>query len=397
MARVMARVGAVHPRLRIAYVGTVALALLVALACLLWRDDLLSWGVLEAQVPQAPVHPLINLTAPPSVRTIEVPYAAGTLLADVYTPAGSGPFGGIELVNGVEPHGRRLPEFVQLADALARAGYVVVAPDVPGLVHEAVTPRDVDAVVDAFQAMAATPRVARDRMGMVGFSIGASLELVAASDPRIRDEVRVVDDVGGYSRLADVVEVATTHSLVSGGEVVPYVPNPYVWEVGRNSLIAMLPNAADRAALSAMFAASQPDPVPAEAGRAAELSADGRAMYALFTNRDPRLVDGIIARLPAEVRERMAALSPDSHVGQVTAFVRIAHDRGDPFIPVQESRLLASAPALRGHSSLLELDVLQHVELAAPDVSPGRLFGFYVPQMAKLNGYVRDTLSSLRA
>ena len=120
-------------------------------------------------------------------------------------------------------------------------------------------------------------------------------------------------------------------------------------------------------------------------------------MYELFTNRDARKVAGIVQRLPAEVQGDMRALSPDSHIGQVAAIVHIVHDRGDPFIPVQESRILVADPGIRGHASLLELDVLQHVELAAPDLSPARLLGFYVPQMARLNGYVRDTLTWLRS
>ncbi len=365
-----------------------------------WWIDVTSWSVLEAQVPGAALQPLEWVTRPP--RVVEMTYAsalpdnADMLVADLYMPVGRATVPGILLLNGVEPRGRKLPEFVHLADALARAGYAVLAPDIPGLLHERVRPADVGSVVASFQALTQARGVDGSRAGMIGFSIGASLELLAAADPRISHQTRFVADVGGYAKLVDILQAATTHTIPSGDGVVSFHPNPYVWYVGRNTLVGLLPDPHDQEAIMRLF----PDPdAPSDAGGGdvAALSPDGKVLFDLLENRDPAAVQGVLSHFSPPIQASLDALSPERHAAAIQAQVRILHDQGDPYIPVQQSRVLASLPELKGRVSLLELSVLQHVELAPPDLNPRELLGFYVPQMARLNGYLRDTLRLLRS
>ncbi len=362
-----------------------------------WWTDAKSWALLEAQVPGIAVQPLWSLSRTPTVQSVRIDSDEdGPIAADLYIPNSAGRLPGVLLVNGVEPQGRKLPEFAHLAEAFARAGYVVLAPDIPGLVAERIRPADIGAVVASFQRLLSSDKVLTARAGMIGFSIGASLELLAAADPRISGNVAFVDDIGGYARLLDVMQAATTQTVPDDDAgVLTYVPNPYVWIVGRNSLIGMAPNVEDQKILAALFPSNQPDPAPDQSGREDALSPDGRALYDLFVNRDPQRVQEYAARLPDSMRKDLSSLSPDEHTADIRAYVRIVHDRGDPYIPVHESRLLDSSPTLRGHVSLLELSVLQHVELAPPSLDPRELLGFYVPQLVRLNGYVRDTLAFL--
>jgi hypothetical protein len=59
-------------------------------------------------------------------------------------------------------------------------------------------------------------------------------------------------------------------------------------------------------------------------------------------DRATQLVDGF----SRDVRERLARVSPASHLGDIRAHVYLMHDRDDTFIPFTESRdLLARAPA----------------------------------------------------
>src|SRR5438105_3314931 len=61
----------------------------------------------------------------------------------------------------------------------------------------------------ADQHLAAEARVDPRRIGMLGFSAGASLAFLAATDPSIRDELRELVWLGGYydaDELADEIE-----------------------------------------------------------------------------------------------------------------------------------------------------------------------------------------------
>src|ERR687895_828489 len=73
----------------------------------------------------------------------DVPVAGNPTL--VARPAGEGPWPAIFLVNGTVREGRKLPEVRNLAEGFARAGYLVVVPDLPGLTEGKITPDTADA------------------------------------------------------------------------------------------------------------------------------------------------------------------------------------------------------------------------------------------------------------
>src|SRR5687767_2471917 len=73
----------------------------------------------------------------------DVPVAGNPTL--VVRPAEEGPWPAIFLVNGTVPEGRKLPEVRNLAEGFARAGYLVVVPDLPGLTEDRITPQTADA------------------------------------------------------------------------------------------------------------------------------------------------------------------------------------------------------------------------------------------------------------
>jgi hypothetical protein len=74
------------------------------------------------------------------------------------------------------------------------------------------------------------------------------------------------------------------------------------------------------------------------------LSADGQAVYALFTARDEDDAETVLHRLPPGMRERLDATSPLNYLKDIQAPLIVhLHDQGDQVIPVGESRRLHAA------------------------------------------------------
>lgn len=102
----------------------------------------------------------------------------------VVRPAGEGPWPAVFFVNGTVPEGRKLPEARRLAEGFARAGYLVVLPDLPGLMEDRITPETVDETAEVARAVADRPEAAEGEVSMVGISTGATLALLAAEGLR---------------------------------------------------------------------------------------------------------------------------------------------------------------------------------------------------------------------
>ncbi len=74
-----------------------------------------------------------GLRAAPIVETTEFEVGDAKVPADLYHPRGRGPHPGILLVHGMVDAGRSDERLMRFADALARAGYVVLVPELEGL------------------------------------------------------------------------------------------------------------------------------------------------------------------------------------------------------------------------------------------------------------------------
>jgi acetyl esterase/lipase len=104
----------------------------------------------------------------------------------VARPPGRGPWPAIFVVNGTVPEGRKLPAVRHLAEGFARAGYLVVVPDLPGLTEDRITPRTADATTQVAREISARPDTEGGKVALVGVSTGATLALLAAEDHTLR-------------------------------------------------------------------------------------------------------------------------------------------------------------------------------------------------------------------
>lgn len=321
-----------------------------------------SFYLLLADVPGAPAGPLSHLLGAPTERSWSFAGAESDVQADVYIPSGGGPHPTILIVNGALSAGRAYAPLGHFGAALAQSGYTAVIPDYPDLLKEVLSPASLQDVESTLQRLATVPGVDGRRVELVGFCVGATLGLLAAENPQM-PPLRALVELSGYVSSLDMIQVITTGTYSLHGTLVPYPPDPWVVAAVARSLVAGLPDSADRAIFAPFLVDPPPDHYVAPdwtKAPAAKLTARGKALLALLVNHDPHQVAALIAALPAPIPAQLTALSPENGFAQLHTPIFIVADRSDQYIPNAESLKLRDArPSL---VTLTYVSLLAHVE-----------------------------------
>jgi pimeloyl-ACP methyl ester carboxylesterase len=380
-----------HPRRRLRrafYV--VLLAALIGLTISFW-----SWVDAQARAVVV-ISSVLDVPAlTPAVRaTSGEPRLSDTRIAGypslVARPAGEGPWPAIFVVNGTVPEGRELPAVRNLAEGFARAGYLAVVPDLPGLTEDRITPQTVNAATEAARKISTRPDAENGEVAMVGVSTGATLALLAAEDPTLDGEVSLVAGVAPFSNMETVLSVATTaHYRRPDGKLVRYEATPFLSYVVARSLVSALPPGEDRQTLSAEIASvgrENPDPLQnLRSRRTDDLGPQATSVVRLLANRDPERFEGLYTALPGAVSHDLEKLSPLAGEEKISTPVELATGPRDAYFPPSESYALERVAPQRRVTVTPALD---HAEL---DVSPAD-----VPAFLTFDGFVVRALRTAR-
>lgn len=280
----------------------------------------------------------------PTVHTVSrepVTFDGGT--ADLYRPGGP-PRGGLVLVPGLSRQGKDHPAFQHLARSLSRAGFLVLAPDFPGLRAFHVVESDVRVIVKAVQVLGAE---GGNPTGVLGFSFGAGPALLAAADPAVRDQIVLAGSFGGYWDLANVIGFITTGWLEEDGHWRQAAQQPYNrWKL-LAALVPYVEDAGERGRLQRLTDRKLANPNADVRTELGKLGVESWRLLALVENQRRDRVADLLASLTPATRGRFQHLSPSTAIGGVRARLLIAHGRDDDSIPYTESvRLARAAPNL---------------------------------------------------
>ena len=356
----------------------------------------LGWSWIDAQARAVVV--LSSVLEPPVLTPALEGVTAGprfdeTLVAGnpalVARPGGEGPWPALFFVNGAVPQGRKLPEVRRLAGGFARAGYLVVVPDLPGLTEDVITPQTATETLDVARAVSRQPDARGGRVGLVGVSTGATLALLAAEKEGLEGRVSVVAGVAPYTDIKTVVSVATTGHYRRDGEEVRYEADPFLSYVIARSLISALAPGEDRTTLlTELNGVNRLDPEPL-AGlrdrRLGDLGAGARSVVELLANEDPERFDGLYAGLPVGVRADLRELSPLAGDERLEAPVELVSGPRDRYFPVSESYAISRiAPDHR----VTVTATLDHAKLS---------FSLRdLPEFLEMNGFIVRSLREVR-
>jgi hypothetical protein len=310
---------------------------------------------------------LKEATGLPRRMLVTVPVAGGAMAADLYRPA-DGARAGMILVPGVAPTGKDDRRLVAFANTIARAGFEVLVPDLARMRALQVSAADAPLLASAAQWMA--QRNPDRPLGITAISFAGGPAVLALAEPEARGRIDFVLTVGGYYDLPAVITFFTTGAFREreSDDWRYRTPNAYGKWVFLMSNAQRLDRPADRAALAAIARRKMENPGAEVDDLVGALGPEGRAVYALLVNTDPSAVPGLIAALPAVVRDEIAALNLASRRLDATGarFV-LVHGRDDAIIPETESQAFARAlPA--DAVSLYLLASLDHVNPEPPGV-----------------------------
>ena len=283
---------------------------------------------------------VLRLTPEPRVDDTEVE----DVPLRVLRPPDGQPRPACVFVNGAHPLRRREPVVWRLASGLARAGFVVFVPDIPGLGEGTITPRTLEDTAAVIRAACNRPDVSGGRVALIGASTGAGLALLAAGRPELAPRISVVAAVAPFADLRKLVCLTTTSSYEEEGGFARYQVTALQRQVVARSLVDALPAGRDRARLLAELERSdraELDPLEELPRLADGLGAEARAVVALLANRDPQRYAELFEALPAAVLRLVGDLSPLRAGSGVRAPIELVVPPSDTYFPLCEALALA--------------------------------------------------------
>jgi pimeloyl-ACP methyl ester carboxylesterase len=264
------------------------------------------------------------------------------------------------VLHGLTAVGRQHPSLQRFARALAATGATVMVPDIPEWRDlRLATAITVPTIRSALRHLAQRPDVDHARVGIIGFSFGATQALIAAADPRLHTIVRGIAAWGGYRDVHRLFEFGVTGEHELDGVRYQMQPDPYSrWIIGANYLTGMpgfedyhdVADALRELALEAGIRrvyAWDPSYDPDKARVRQRLRAEHRSVFDLIAPHsqqpihDPRLAREIAHGLADVALRAEPWLDPGPFLEHLGVRTVIAHGRDDRLIPFTESIRLA--------------------------------------------------------
>ena len=307
------------------------------------------------QILEVPFKPQPWFTGDPVRHEVTYRQATGTGVADIYRIPDGKRRAAVLLFLGANAAGRDDKDVVNLGEALARGGFVVMFHWSPTMaLQNNIDPAELDNLVRAFQFLETQEWVDPKRVGIGGFCVGASFSLVAAADPRISDRVQFVNAFGPYFDARDLLLQVATRSRLDQGERTPWQPDRLTLKVFANELIESLDDPADVELLTKVYITGEPADL-------SPLTPAGQTVARLLGGAPPEQAAELYDTLPKDFRDEMDRISPSSYVDELQAKLLILHDRDDRLVPSAESRRLVAAMQERGGVRYTELVSFEHV------------------------------------
>jgi dienelactone hydrolase len=304
-------------------------------------------------------------TGSPAIEALGAAYRRGShdLPATVYRPAGAGGRLPAWLVlHGLTYRGREHLALDRFARALAGAGNVVYVPDIPEWrrlrVDTDVTVRSLEAALTALRQRA---EVVPERIGLLGFSFGATQGLVAAREPAIRERLAGIAAWGGYFDIHAALRFNMTGEFELDGTRYSQEPDPYGRWIFAANFLTRVPgyedagDVAERLGRLATEAGRQGayawEPVydPFKRSFRAELPAGKRPLFDAFApvggghGADLATLAALGTALGDAALAADPSLDPRPHLARLDVPVLLAHGRDDRLIPFTETLRLSRA------------------------------------------------------
>jgi dienelactone hydrolase len=293
-------------------------------------------------------------------RDVTVPGRRGPIRARLYQRVDRARAPGLVLVHGVHYQGIDEKRLVPFARELARAGRVVLTPELDDLIDYRITDQGVDTISDSVKYLTG---VQREKVGVLGFSFAGGLSLVAASRPELAGKLEFVTSVGGHHDLGRVLRFLMTDEVETPRGTEHMVAHEYGLVVLTYGYLDRFVDEADRPAMTnALRFWLREDRPRALASASLRTTASGERLYRLLETSRLRELRPQLEDILSSRKSALAKLSPRGHLGDVRVPVYLLHGSGDSVIPPSETEWGGIELDGAEHQALVS-PLLEHVEV----------------------------------
>jgi dienelactone hydrolase len=283
----------------------------------------------------------------------------GPLRYRLYVPQDVKNPGGVVLLHGVHHLGIEDPRLWNLARALARAGVLVMTPELQDLADYRVTARTIDVIGDS--AVALSSRMQR-KVGVIGLSFAGGLSLLAAAQPQYAPKIGFVMAIGAHDDMGRVARFFAANVIAGpDGTQSSLAAHEYgVLVLAYAHLEDFFSPRDIPAAREALrqWLWERPDAMKA----AAALSPAGLKEFDELLHHRDLLRDALLHEITLH-KDEMDAVSPHGHIAALRAPVYLLHGAGDTVIPASETLWLAKDVPAQDLKASLVSQALVHVDM----------------------------------
>lgn len=297
-------------------------------------------------------------------RDVIVPGRHGPIRARLYQRADRVRSPGLVLAHGVHYRGIDEKRLVPFARELARAGRVVLTPELDDLIDYRITSRGVDTISDSVLWLSSQrDRVQSPKVGVLGFSFAGGLSLVAASRPELGQKLEFVTSVGGHHDLGRVLRFLMTDQVETPRGVQSMKAHEYGLVVLTYGYLDRFVDEADRPVMTETLRSwLREDRAQALASASRRTTASGERLYRLLESSNLRELRPQLEAIVAERKSALGELSPKGHLSDIGVPVYLLHGSGDSVIPASETEWGGIELDGAEHQALVS-PLLEHVEV----------------------------------
>jgi esterase/lipase len=247
-----------------------------------------------------------------------------TQVVDIFRPEGRQKSSFVIIFPGFTDEGSKDPRLVNFARALSGAGIGVAIPQSFTIRSSVFTTNDIDRIKDTFTFLQGEPSVEKERVGIIGFSVGGSYALRAASS--LGNRPLFILSLGAYYSLSELISSIVTEKAVYDGHERNWKPNSFP----KKLLLDYLKKQIGVAKTDEIF------------------SNNGITFEEFISNNQ-------------KFKEKLDRLSPFPTLSVIKTTVFLMHDKNDGNTPVEDARKIRDALPENIPVYYTELSIVNHV------------------------------------
>lgn len=268
--------------------------------------------------------------------TLEIPQ--GPVKFRMYIPTDVAHPPAVLLLHGIHRAGIDEPRLINFGRTLASVGIEVMTPELADLADYHVSPRTIDTIGQAAQALSA--KMNEPRVGIVAVSFAGGLALLAADRPEYSPNIGLVLAVGAHDDMTRVAHFFAANMIEKpDGSSVAFQAHEYGVLVLAYSHLEDFFSPRDvplaREALHEQLW-EQPDAQE----KASLMSPAGRQTFDMLLHHRDLLQQTFFREIDRH-RDEMEAVSPHNHIADLKVRVFLLHGTTDSVIPASETLWLA--------------------------------------------------------